>query len=268
MTRFARASFTLILLSTLAAVGVPAQTEDGPPVHYRLLPGSTYQQGCWEPCDCPLLEPQPLSGTFELVYLPVMGPIETRGVAAVDWSVPTLEYRVTGSGMLQLLPHQQRLVLDLGINDDPVQQFDSGFVPEVDPFPAIDVVISMNQFYCYDIVMRVRAEPVPVDGIALAVDQSTLSWNGVPDASYDAVCGELSTLRGSDGDFTAATDLCLANDHAGSVVDYALTVQPGEGAWFLVRGTSGSVPLTYDSLWPSQVGARDPEIDASSVSCP
>ena len=97
-----------------------------------------------------------------------------------------------------------------------------------------------------------------IDGLVEAVDP----------ASYDAVCGGLTTLRGSAGDFTAATDLCLADDHTGSAVDYALTPQPGEGAWFLVRGSGGAAPRTYDSLSPTQLGARDAEIDASSLSCP
>jgi hypothetical protein len=44
-----------------------AQTTDlGGPVIYRLEKGSTYQHGCFAPCECPLFEEVPVRGTFIL----------------------------------------------------------------------------------------------------------------------------------------------------------------------------------------------------------
>ena len=31
---------------------------------YALVPGSTFQRGCFEPCDCPIGQEQPLAGTL------------------------------------------------------------------------------------------------------------------------------------------------------------------------------------------------------------
>jgi hypothetical protein len=106
--------------------------------------------------------------------------------------------------------------------------------------------------------------------INLMVDVDELSWNAVPGAvGYDLVRGDLGTLRSSGGDFTAATDTCVADNDDGLSLGYTETpASPGEGHWFLVRAVTGDGPLTYQTLAGIQVGMRDEEIDASGATCP
>jgi hypothetical protein len=108
--------------------------------------------------------------------------------------------------------------------------------------------------------------------LRLRMDGDALSW---PDAefasSYDVVRGSLAVLRATGGDFSAATDLCVAS-HV-TVTGTASVPDPpaGNGYWYLVRFSVLAGPLTYDEIdfgSASQVGSRDLGIAASSAACP
>jgi probable HAF family extracellular repeat protein len=96
-----------------------------------------------------------------------------------------------------------------------------------------------------------------------------LQWAPVTNATgYDVVRGELGLLLESGGDFTAATDICLANNTAATSFDDSELPGPGQGYWYLVRPTQAAGPGSYDTYLPSQVGSRDLEIDDSTFGCP
>ena len=84
---------------------------------------------------------------------------------------------------------------------------------------------------------------------------------------YDVVRGDLPSLRASGGDFTQATDLCLAENRGTTDLPNADTPASGEAFWYLVRGTTVADNLTYDAPGSSQIGARDAEIDQALASC-
>jgi hypothetical protein len=87
-------------------------------------------------------------------------------------------------------------------------------------------------------------------------------------AAYDLARGALAQLRASGGDFTAATQACPANDEAAtSYLDPAIPA-PGSGIWYVTRGVSCGGAGTYNEVAGSQIGNRDPEINASPNSCP
>ena len=46
------------------------------------------------------------------------------------------------------------------------------------------------------------------------------------------------------------------------------TYSQGVGYWYLVRGVTTTGPMTYQALYDSQVGLRDPEIEAAPSTCP
>jgi hypothetical protein len=98
---------------------------------------------------------------------------------------------------------------------------------------------------------------------------ATLSWTALAGATrYDLVRGGLSPLRASGGNFTTATDACLAdNTSLTSAADPSLS-SPGDGPWYLVRGLNCGGNGTYDSGAASQAGSRDAEVNASSHACP
>ncbi len=91
-----------------------------------------------------------------------------------------------------------------------------------------------------------------------------LSWDEIG-ASWDVLLGDLDTLRNGEGDFTAATAACLADDAPQPSLVYA---DPGvpESVFFVVRSECAG-GTTYESGGPGQVGLRDTEINASPLAC-
>ena len=106
-------------------------------------------------------------------------------------------------------------------------------------------------------------------GLLLLVDRDGLSWTEMQGGvRYDLVRGNLGILLGTGGDFSNATEECLANDRAAPFLDYAIDPDPGEGHWFVVRTVGTGGPGTYDSGASSQVDSRDEEINLSVSACP
>ena len=96
-----------------------------------------------------------------------------------------------------------------------------------------------------------------------------VSWSALNGADrYDLVRGSLALLGSSGGNFTTATQSCLANDQAGVSFPDATPPAVGDGFFYLVRGISCGGTGTYDSGAASQVGSRDAEIAASANACP
>ncbi|HEX6852458.1 MAG TPA: PQQ-dependent sugar dehydrogenase [Candidatus Polarisedimenticolaceae bacterium] len=103
-----------------------------------------------------------------------------------------------------------------------------------------------------------------------AADTANLSWSGVGCASaYDAVRGDLSELRSSSGNFTAAVEACVANDLVTTSTQDATATPVGGGLWYLVRGVGCGGQGTYDEDGAfGQAASRDAEIAASPLACP
>ncbi len=103
--------------------------------------------------------------------------------------------------------------------------------------------------------------------IRLSLGDDELSWTPMSTSSgYDVVRGDLATLRELGGNFTLATEGCVADDHLeGTTLAYVEIPEPGAGHWFLVRaGAAG----TYDTATDAQVAPRDDGINASPAACP
>jgi len=152
---------TMLLLFTWSA----ANGQDSAPVTYELMADSTYQSGCFPPCACPMLDEQPIEGTFTLADRGFDGMYQTYDFTDVRWTVPLPDtvLQITGSGTYRrggefAATHQ--LQLDLAVGSDPIQRFDSTMVPGGNDFPTIDIVISIHGMYCYDTVIHVVARPI------------------------------------------------------------------------------------------------------------
>jgi hypothetical protein len=99
-------------------------------------------------------------------------------------------------------------------------------------------------------------------------DRSTLAWLTALDAQdHDVVRGDLVALRATGGDFTAAVTDCLADDTTSMSLHEAGLPAPGQGWFYLVRGSQVGGAMTWNSPGPGQVGDRDSEIDASAGNC-
>ena len=161
------------LLGAVAAVlpGV-ASAQTGPDAAYRLSDASSYQEGCFDPCLCPVTEPRPVLGSFGLRFTGSEGGFDRYAVEDLHWKVPGRdpELRVTGSGTYTIgspdpiAVRQHRLELDLRLDESTVEHFDSGWV--IGPnLPHIQIAISIHGMYCHDRVFVVDADPVPASEI-------------------------------------------------------------------------------------------------------
>jgi hypothetical protein len=138
----------------------------GPSTLYRLEEQSTYQQGCFPPCECPLSEQAPVRGTFLLTPVRSPSPVTTFLVQQVNGLVASgdRDLRLVGEGTYQVggeVALQQRLILDLQSDKGTVQHFDSGWVALEAKWPTLALTISLNGEHCLDTVITVRAAPVP-----------------------------------------------------------------------------------------------------------
>ena len=116
------------------------------------------------------------------------------------------------------------------------------------------------------------AQPPVLSGIGLqdvAFVGISVTWPALPQAtSYDVVAGRLSLLSGSGGDFTVATEACLANNTTATSVALGAIPPLGDGFWVLVRGLNSCGVGTYDSDGALQAAPRDAEINAAPLACP
>jgi len=103
----------------------------------------------------------------------------------------------------------------------------------------------------------------------MTVQPTVLWWPTVSAATgYDLVRGDLLLLQSSVGNYTTATQQCLANNSITTSMPFASTPAIGGGWWFALRAATSGGPGTYNDGSPSQVGSRDAEIDASAGACP
>jgi hypothetical protein len=101
-------------------------------------------------------------------------------------------------------------------------------------------------------------------------------WSQIGTYKYDVVKGSLTSLRNTQGDFTAALNVvtppaCLAQDTSALQVDDTSTSPaPGDGVFYLLRPVNPSCLLggSYDSGTLSQIEGRDIEIAAATGACP
>ena len=129
------AATTILLAASGPAIAQTAT--DSLPVLYRLDKGTTYEQGCFGPCLCPVLFSEAVKGTFVLTPAGV-GPLFTNyTVTGINWMVTLggTDTFITGSGTYRIGGE----------------------------FATIAITISINNQNCYDTVFKVHASPVPRD---------------------------------------------------------------------------------------------------------
>ena len=161
----------LFFLFASVVAAIPAGKQTRSELLYGLNKDSSFEQGCFPPCECPIMIDVPVEGTFLLTETGFDGRFYTYDVTEVNWIVtvndpPTL---VTGSGVYRIggeFALQQELSLDLQMGEgEPVEHFDSGLVPVSKPpslpFPEIQLTISTNGQVCFDSGFKVSASPSP-----------------------------------------------------------------------------------------------------------
>ena len=164
MNRFAFA-LGIALLSIAVFPQVSAAVPDQ---HYALQKTSTYEDGCFAPCMCPILVQADLRGRFSLILVGNENGYDVFNVKNVQWFVTLWDGSsifVRGSGIYRTntTTKVQRLELDLLVSDRPLEHYDSGLVAIREPLPYFNITISKNGQYCHDTVFKIDAAPAPSD---------------------------------------------------------------------------------------------------------
>jgi hypothetical protein len=112
-----------------------------------------------------------------------------------------------------------------------------------------------------------NALPPPGTSV-VGVSSAELFWTANLSVDvYDVVRGDAATLQATGGDFGQATRECLVSGTSATSTPFAGDPLPGEAWWFLVRGRNCVAAGTWNEPGGSQVGSRDPGINASPNGC-
>lgn len=213
-------TFVVVASSLLRAAPCAARTADAATPYGLITPPSSLQVGCQGPCACPI-DVLPTYGSFELVKTGV-DPLYTyyavqRFIASFNNGPGAVA--ITGSGVYKVggeFAAMQQMTLDLDINGQSTQHFDSGLEPVNAPFPRIEISCAVHGFHCFDSVLVVNAKPAEPSGIPPAQP---------PGAG-------LRTLRPNP--FVGETTIAFALDRPGSV-DLAILDLEGRRVRTLMR---------------------------------
>jgi hypothetical protein len=183
-----RASFVAFLLLCGVGNGLANAQTTGGAVLYLLSTDTTFVQGCFPPCLCPVMIGVPAKGSFWLTPSGSDGLFKTYSVTGVNWTISMngTATSVTGSGTYKAgggSAAQQELSLDLRVGQGSVQHFDSGLVTESVPLPNIEVTISVQGQVCFDSVFTIHTSPAVVPQLQAALVSSNsivLSWPSSP----------------------------------------------------------------------------------------
>lgn len=163
----------LTTFTTLA--GAPRSTSawpaPEPPRGYQLTEDAGFQEGCFDPCQCPLLDTRPLEGGFALLETTSEGNARHFEVIEVAWVIPRYDgttWNVSGAGHYWFDPMAgtEQMVLDLRIADRDVEHFDSRILEKAVEWPYLELAVTVNDFFCHDIVFTIHAVPttaIPVE---------------------------------------------------------------------------------------------------------
>jgi hypothetical protein len=174
----ARPGFHWMLACVLACVAAPAAAREATlvPTPYVMSPESDMVYGCFPPCLCPTNGSGPIEGGFLVSLIGYDSLFEYYEIAGVDWTFSIWDYfanelrkvRVQGSGAYQVggeFARVQRMTLDVSLDGEPPQRFDSGLVPAGPKFPAIDISVWLHAGVCFDTLFEVRASPAQAAGV-------------------------------------------------------------------------------------------------------
>ncbi len=166
-------------------------------------------------------------------------------------------------------------VLRLGAGSPAIDAGDPAFTPasgETDLEGRARVVGPLVDIGAYETAPCPAAAPsaTPALSVAgLAQGSGNVTWSAPADATaYDLVRGDVGTLRSTGGNFTTATQACLASETPRLAREDRPVPAAAAASWYLVRARNCIALGTYDDGAPGQVGTRDAEIAASPAACP
>ena len=164
MERSRRSALILIIVGASPGVANGQTSET-----YVLIKGSTFQRGCFDPCNRPIGQEQSLAGTFSLVPRSDNGlfadyMVDVRGrVEGSAYATPP-NAPIPGAGTYTVggeFAVEQRMRAELLVADEAPVPFDGGRMIGGGGFPdQIGIEISENGKYCFGTVRHVVAQPL------------------------------------------------------------------------------------------------------------
>ncbi len=131
-------------------------------MRYEIVSPSSYAQGCYEPCACPIWSSEDVRGSFELRFVgsdPVFAHYAVRGFELIVLAGDR-ERRLSGAGTYDLggeVAYLHRMELDLSTDGGPPEHFYSETAPAERAPEQIDIDLSIHGFFCFDTGLYVRA---------------------------------------------------------------------------------------------------------------
>jgi hypothetical protein len=150
----------------------------------------------------------------------------------------------------------------------------NGFVFDTCPFPTIPETCNGVDDNCDGTVdnAAVPSGTLSVKLSRISGGSASLNWPVVSSASgYDIARGSLVTLKSTQGNFSAATTDCFADNLTATTLNDPQSPAAGQGFWYVLRAVNCGGSASYNSYnfgSPDQVGSRDAEIAASGHACP
>ncbi|HMN39418.1 MAG TPA: hypothetical protein PKE29_01140 [Phycisphaerales bacterium] len=178
-------------LAWLLVLSVGVGSAAAQPVTYYLRPGSTDQQGCFHLCACFVSSNEPLRGRFDLTPTQPDPVFMNFAVSNVVFRSPAFHQTFVGSGTYQIGGDPaalQRMRLDLSIDGLDPLHWDSLYQTPAASSPAINAVLTINNYECYDIVLTLKATPLRSD------------WNADGAITTTDIFDFLNTWLAGDGD--------------------------------------------------------------------
>lgn len=159
----------MLLLLPVLLGGSPPGLRPGP----YILEDSRFEEGCYDPCMCPIMSRDDVEGGFTLAPIETTDGFMSFAVNDVVWIVGDSEkivFRGSGTYRISLgVESWHEMTLDLSRNNEPAEQFTSGLVLAGHAFEGIDIAVSKNGFYCYDTGLMIRARH----------SEHPISWGGI-----------------------------------------------------------------------------------------
>jgi hypothetical protein len=155
-----------------------------------------------------------------------------------------------------------------------VAKCQNGVVFDTCPFPTVPETCNGIDDNC-DGTVDNAAVPTGTPSVKLSRisgGEASLNWPGVSAATgYDVARGSVVTLKSTQGNFSAATTDCFADNLTATTLNDPQSPAAGQGFWYVLRAVNCGGSASYNSYnfgSPDQVGSRDAEIAASGHACP
>ena len=212
-----------VVLAMIAASSAVAATQV-----YCLGPGSTYQEGCVEPCLCPIWMSDETEGTFVMMDAGSDPLFTYYRLESISWRAMfngEVIREITGSGVYRIggevaLMHQ--LTLDIRIDGGEPVHLDSGLIIGGSSFPSISISVSQGT-PCYDIWMDIEAAPAWCCGASI-------------DVKANGSDGPVDVAEGAPLSVTVSS---VSNDRSCTSADWWLVANTPSG-WYHYDLTSGT----------------------------